>query len=1029
MVDPYVWLGVPPGPRPPTHYQLLGLDPAVTDPAAVRAAADRQLRKLAEHLTGPDALAAEQVWTEVEEARDTLLDPARRAHYDATVPMRLPAPVATSEPAAPDITAFEELPADPDPSSDIPWWKAASVPVPAAADPWWKQPLPDEPAPSPPAAAPTSAHAHTATVPLPAIPVARPAPRPQPTAPKPVAESRRPQRRTSPVVVGLVGLLVTALIAGGIYYAFGRKVEEPAPTVEPPPMAKTEPKVAPIKEPAPVEEEPVVADIPLPKDFSDQLRPRTFAGHAGAVNAIAVARSGSRFATAGTDRTVRLWSVAKNASFVRHTFTAPALGVAWADQDRRLVAADAPTVGVFDPLKTAPPRTFESPRGGATALAVAPNGARALTGLTDGYLRLWDLSAGRPDEWPVAARGAVVAVDISSDGTRALAAVQDGPVSLWELNGRTRVYEWDLHPGGTIAGQFSPNGKLAATAGADGTASVYDLTTKREVCRMTGHAGPVTGIAWQGLRQIVTMGVDGTARLWNAETGQPIRWVQTLDGKGTCVAVDPGERFVLVGTATGAVHLFPLPRVRGEALAGVVARPRADPLPLPDADAVATALTAIRKELATEYGYTRPDDLSVLADNLRRRAAVENVPQPLRYGLLIESRALAVKARDPATAVRAVEDLAAWFDVDELAEKAATLTTLPPDTEVVSLGVATGERAETDARPEVVDRLLLRLPDAAALPKALADRLSALRQRSAAAAKERLTVGRALDLLRNAPEDQGANQTVGLYLCLARQDWAAGLPRLSRGADIRLIEAARLDLSGPTDPKVQHRLGEVWFAFAARARDHRSKRAYLGRARMWFEREMKAKLDVSDEIKARERLDTIAKLDVPGKDPTTLPLLTPVVVRRAYNTSGPDVLATEWKLDGGATGTPAGVSFPLGEPSLKSTFGLAPGGRLTLAFRTDGRPVRIFVAGQEVPFATPGRTFRVAIERKDAAVVVTGTADEGPPLSRTIALPPAAHGPTAVAVRVTGTPERSGGTALISAIVRGPASLPPPTPE
>jgi len=65
--------------------------------------------------------------------------------------------------------------------------------------------------------------------------------------------------------------------------------------------------------------------------------------------------------------------------------------------------------------------------------------------------------------------------------------------------------------------------------------------------------------------------------------------------------------------------------------------------------------------------------------------------------------------------------------------------------------------------------------------------------------------------LRNAPDDQGANQTVGLYLCLARQDWAAGLPFLTRGADPRLIDAAKLDLSNPTDPKAQHRLGELWF--------------------------------------------------------------------------------------------------------------------------------------------------------------------------------------------------------------------------
>jgi WD40 repeat protein len=1028
VVDPYDWLGVPKGPRPPTHYQLLGLDPSATDPVLIRAAADRQTRRLLPHLTGPDALAAEQAWADLEEARDTLLDPARRAHYDATVPLTGPAPAtataAAPEPTVPDISAFEEPPppAAPAPS---PWWKALPEPAAAGPDPWWKQPLPAEPAPTPVSAT----DVHTTTVPLPAAriePTARPA---HDLVPEP-----RRRRQTSPALVGFLGLLVAGLIGGGIYYAFGRKHNPPAPKIEPGPnLTQGGPKPRAMDDLPSRDDEPVVPEAPLPQDFADQLRPRTFVGHAGAISGLAISRSGSRFATVGADRTLRLWSVTKDAFVVRHTFTAPAVGVVWADDDRQMLAADGFVVGVFNPRTTKPPRGFESPRGGVSALVATPDGNRVLTGLTDGYLRLWDTATGRPDEWPAAARGAVTAVDVSSDGTRALVAVQDGPVSVWHLASRSKADEWTPHPGGAVAGRFSPDGKLAATAGLDGAASVYDLSAKREACRLVGHAGPVTGIAWQGGgRQLVTVGADGTARLWNARTGQPIRWVQTLDGKGTCVAVDPGDRYVLAGTANGTVHLFPLPHVGGEAVAGNVAKPPADPLPIPDPDAVGTAIGVVRNELAKDYRYPRADDVSILADNLRRRAGAENVPPPLRYGLFQEARTLAAKAGDAVTAVRAVEDLAAWFDVDELAEKAAALTALPADADPVALttaGLVAAERAETDARPEVVTQLVRRLPDPAGLPKELADRLTGLRRRYLSATHERQAVGRALDLLRNAPDDQGANQTVGLYLCLARQDWAAGLPNLVKGSDPRLIDAARLDLSNPTDPKAQHRLGELWFAFAADAGNHRAKRAYLGRARLWFERESKAKLDVADEIKARGRLDDIAKLDVPGKDPAALPLLTPVVVRRAYNTVNPGALAVEWKLDGGAAGMPDGVLLPAGEPVMRSTFGLAPGGRLTLSMRPDGRQVRLFLAGQEVAFAAAGKTFRVTIDRKDTAVTLTAIVDDGEPATRTIELPPASRGPTILAVRLAGMATREGGARLLAAVARGPASLPPPTPE
>src|SRR5207245_8581624 len=100
---------------------------------------------------------------------------------------------------------------------------------------------------------------------------------------------------------------------------------------------------------------------------------------------------------------------------------------------------------------------------------------------------------------------------------------------------------------------------------------------------------------------------------------------------------------------------------------------------------------------------------------------------------------------------------------------------------------------------------------------------------------------------------------VGNYLCLAHQDWTAGLPHFVKGTDQRLIEAAKTDLSTPTEPKAQHDLGEIWFKLAVEQKDHRAKRALLGRARVWFERKAKSKIDNNDAIM---RLDEIAKLDV-----------------------------------------------------------------------------------------------------------------------------------------------------------------------
>ena len=242
MVDPYDWLGVPKGPRPPTHYQLLGLDPSATDPVAIRAAADRQTRRLLPHLTGPDALAAEQAWAELEEARDTLLDPARRAHYDATVPLPSPAttPAVRWRPPRRTFRRSRSRPRRPPP-------RPAVVEGPSGTGR-------RRPGPVVEAAAPRRTRSRVRRGDRRSYhdrpPPGRPG-QPARSTHDLVPEPRRPRRRTNPVLVGFLGLAVAGLIGGGMYFAFGRKHNPPAPKVEPgPDLARTDPKPAADQRPA-----------------------------------------------------------------------------------------------------------------------------------------------------------------------------------------------------------------------------------------------------------------------------------------------------------------------------------------------------------------------------------------------------------------------------------------------------------------------------------------------------------------------------------------------------------------------------------------------------------------------------------------------------------------------------------------------------------------------------------------------------------------------------------------------------------
>ena len=77
--------------------------------------------------------------------------------------------------------------------------------------------------------------------------------------------------------------------------------------------------------------------------------------------------------------------------------------------------------------------------------------------------------------------------------------------------------------------------------------------------RMTGHRGAVTGLATgdQG-RWIVSVGADGTLRVWNTGSGMLMRTIELDEGPATAIAVD--DRRALTGHKGGAVVLWDLER-------------------------------------------------------------------------------------------------------------------------------------------------------------------------------------------------------------------------------------------------------------------------------------------------------------------------------------------------------------------------------------------------------------------------------------------------------------------------------------
>lgn len=82
--DPYhTWLGIAPSEQPPNHYRLLGIALYESDPDVISNAADRQMAHIRTFQSGKYSKESQKILNELSAARVQLLDPKKRAEYDA----------------------------------------------------------------------------------------------------------------------------------------------------------------------------------------------------------------------------------------------------------------------------------------------------------------------------------------------------------------------------------------------------------------------------------------------------------------------------------------------------------------------------------------------------------------------------------------------------------------------------------------------------------------------------------------------------------------------------------------------------------------------------------------------------------------------------------------------------------------------------------------------------------------------------------------------------------------------------------
>ena len=293
-------------------------------------------------------------------------------------------------------------------------------------------------------------------------------------------------------------------------------------------------------------------------------------GHSSTVNAVAITPDGRRAVSASDDATLRVWDLERCEGLL--TLAGHEMGVSAVvvtpDGQRAVSGSQDGRLKIWDLQSGEEVRTLYGEGDPKRAVAVTPDGKQVVSSYGGSMLAIRDLDQDEepgmlptvcfPTEegcyWWIRA----LAVAVTPDGRRAVFGSDDKALRVCDLNSCEVLCKMTGHTDHVRSVSVMSDGRRALSGSRDGTLKLWDLERGAETATFLGHTDHVWAVAiTPDDRWAVSASSDHTLKLWDIERGMCVATFTADAGLSAC-AIGPDGLTVVAGDSSGRIHFLKL---------------------------------------------------------------------------------------------------------------------------------------------------------------------------------------------------------------------------------------------------------------------------------------------------------------------------------------------------------------------------------------------------------------------------------------------------------------------------------------